>query len=48
MPASVTGIVTVKVLVLGTLITSKVFVVKLGDVKVVTPPPAKDGEVNLM
>jgi len=32
----------------GTEIISKVFVVKLADVKVVTPPPAREGEVNLI
>ena len=47
-PASTTGMVTVNVLLEGTEITSNVFVVKLAFEKVVTPPPAKLGDVNLM
>jgi hypothetical protein len=46
-PASCAGIVIVNVLGVGTVSISNTFVVKLAFVKVVTPPPGKDTEVNL-
>jgi hypothetical protein len=47
-PASTTDIVTVKEFEFGVEITSNGLVVKLALLKVVTPPPAKDGEVNII